>query len=103
MEGLAQLINTYELVKARLNKGLYIEGILLTMFEETMHISKEVETEVRGRFSHKVFKTRIPRDTILSEAPSFGQPVMLYDITAKSSTAYMLLSKEVSVNAAKVR
>ena len=103
MEGLAQLINTYELVKSRLNKSLNIEGILLTMFEEAMHISKEVEAEVRNRFSQKVFRTKIPRDSALSEAPSFGKPIMLYDIIAKSSTAYMLLSKEVLSNAAKIR
>ncbi|HPN31268.1 MAG TPA: AAA family ATPase [bacterium] len=101
MEGLAQLINTFNLVKSRLNNSLIIEGILLTMFDGSAHISTEVEKEVRTHFTDKVFKTSIPRDTKLTESPSFGKPIMLYDIISKSSTAYMLLGKEVLLSNAK--
>jgi chromosome partitioning protein len=95
MEGLAQLINTYDLIKDRLNNHLEIEGILLTMFEENLKISKEVENEVKNHFSKKVFKTKIPRNIKLTEAPSFGKPIITYDILSKGSTAYILLAKEV--------
>jgi chromosome partitioning protein len=98
MEGLAQLINTFKLVKKRLNPNLEIAGILLTMFEPNNNISKEVETEVREHFKNNVLKTKILRNIKLSEAPSFGKPVMIYDITSKGATSYFLLAREVINN-----
>jgi len=99
MEGLAQLINTFNLVRDRLNQNLYIEGILLTMFDKDKHISIEIEKEVREHFKDKVFKTTIPRDIRLTEAQSFGKPIMLYNMITKASTSYLQLSKEVITNA----
>jgi len=98
MEGLAQLMNTFNLIKKRLNTKLKIEGIVLTMFDNKTHISGEVENEVRKHFSNKVFKTTIPRNSKLAESPSFGKPIMLYDIVSKGSTSYFLLAKEVINN-----
>ncbi len=95
MEGLSDLLNTLEEVKRYLNPHLEIEGILLTMFDERTNLSHEIEKEIREVFGKKVFKTVVPRSVKLSEAPSFGKPIILYDIKSKGAIAYLNLAKEI--------
>ncbi len=95
MEGLSDLLNTLEEVKTYLNPNLEIEGILLTMFDERTNLSREVEKEIREVFGSKVFETVVPRSVKLSEAPSFGKPIILYDIKSKGAIAYLNLAKEI--------
>lgn len=94
LEGIGQLLKTLRMVRQALNPFLSIEGILLTMFDPRTSISHEVEREVRGHFDKKVFKTVIPRNVRLSEAPSFGKPVLLYDIRSKGAYSYLQLARE---------
>jgi chromosome partitioning protein len=94
IEGIAQLINTDERVRDMLNPGLEIEGIALTMFDERMNLARQVAEEVRGHFGDKVYNTVIPRNVRLGEAPSFGKPIILYDIRSRGSEAYVNLAKE---------
>ncbi|MDD0854736.1 ParA family protein [Halobacteriovorax sp. GB3] len=94
MEGLAQLINTVKLIKNSLNPQLEMEGILLTMFDGRSSLHKQVANEIRKHFEEKVFKTVIPRNVKLAECPSFGKPIILYDIESKGSEAYLALAKE---------
>lgn len=94
MEGLSQIIRTIKLVQKGLNPSLRIEGILLTMFDGRNNLSKQVEEEVRKHFKEKVFRTVIPRNVRLSEAPSHGKPIILYDITSRGAIAYLELAKE---------
>lgn len=94
MEGLSQIIRTIKLVQKGLNPSLRIEGILLTMFDGRNNLSKQVEEEVRTHFKEKVFRTVIPRNVRLSEAPSHGKPIILYDITSRGAIAYLELAKE---------
>ncbi|MGQ9617905.1 MAG: ParA family protein [Candidatus Aminicenantia bacterium] len=95
MEGLSDLLDTLDEIKKYLNPILEIEGILLTMFDERTNLSREVEKEVREVFGSKVFKTVVPRSVKLSEAPSFGKPIILYDIKSKGAIAYLNLAKEI--------
>jgi chromosome partitioning protein len=95
IEGVAQLLNTVDRVRDMLNPGLEIEGIALTMYDERMNLAKQVAEEVRTHFGEKVYKTIIPRNVRLGEAPSFGKPIILYDIRSKGSEAYINLAKEV--------
>jgi chromosome partitioning protein len=95
LEGISHLIKTIELIKKNLNKMLEIEGILLTMFDSRTNLSQQVVDEVRRYFGLKVYKTIIPRNVRLSEAPSFGKPVVLYDILSKGAEAYLSLAEEV--------
>lgn len=94
MEGLTTLLNTIELVKKGLNSGLAIEGILLTMFDQRNNICHEVVGEIKKHFS-SVFESVIPRNVKLSEAPSFGKPIILYDVKSKGCESYLKLAKEV--------
>jgi chromosome partitioning protein len=94
MEGLAQLLNTIRLVRSSLNPSLDLEGILLTMFDSRTSLHKQVASEVRTHFEDKVFETVIPRNVKISESPSFGKPIILYDIESKGSQAYLALAKE---------
>lgn len=94
MEGLGQLLNTYQIVKDDLNEDLYIEGIILTMFDPRNKLTHEVVKEMEGHFGNELYQTRIPRNVKLSEAPSFGKPVILYDIDSKGGQAYLDLAKE---------
>lgn len=94
MEGLAQLLNTIRLVRSSLNPGLNLEGILLTMFDSRTSLHKAVSTEVQTHFGDKVFETVIPRNVKISESPSHGKPIILYDIESKGSQAYLSLAKE---------
>ncbi len=95
MEGLAQLLHTINLVKKTFNPALKIEGILLTMHDKRNNLSKQVEFELKRHFSQHVFKTLIPRNVRLSEAPSFGKSIIAYDIKSIGSKSYMSLAKEV--------
>lgn len=95
MEGLSQLISTVKLVKSSLNPRIELEGILLTMYDARTSLSKQVTQEINNHFAGKVFKSIIPRNVKLSECPSFGKPIILYDINSKGSLAYLSLTKEV--------
>jgi len=94
LEGISQLVNTVERVRDLLNPGLDIEGIVLTMYDDRMNLSKQVAEEVRTHFVGKVYDTIIPRNVRLGEAPSFGKPIILYDIRSRGSEAYISLAKE---------
>lgn len=95
MEGLSQLLNTVKLIQKKLNPSLEIEGILLTMFDSRTNISTQVVEEVTSYFKDKVFKTIIPRNVKLSEAPSFGIPINLYDAYSTGANSYLEFTKEV--------
>jgi len=92
---LSQLMNTVKLVQQHLNPTLAIEGVLLTMFDGRLNLSKQVSEEVRKHFDKKVYETVIARNVRLSEAPSFGKPIILYDILSTGAENYMALTKEV--------
>ena len=94
LEGLGQLINTINLVKKHLNKSLYIEGPLLTMYDARTNLSNQVVKEVKRYFEDKVYKVVIPRNVKLSEAPSYGMPITLYDKRSKGAKCYEKLAKE---------
>jgi chromosome partitioning protein len=94
IEGVAQLLNTIERVRDILNPALEIEGIALTMFDERMNLARQVAEEVRRHFGEKVYRSVIPRNVRLGEAPSFGKPIILYDIRSRGSEAYINLAKE---------
>jgi chromosome partitioning protein len=94
LEGLSQLLHTVELVREGLNPRLEVEGILLTMFDQRANISHHVAEEVRGHFKGQVFSAVVPRNVRLSEAPSFGKPILLYDIKSKGCESYLALGKE---------
>ena len=94
LEGVGQLVNTIQLVKKSLNKGLEIEGVLMTMFDYRTNLSNEVYSEVKKYFKDKVYKNTIPRNIRLAESPSFGLPIMLYDEKCKGAKAYLDFTKE---------
>ena len=94
MEGVSQLLNTVERVRESINPDLEIEGIALTMYDDRMNLARQVAEEVRNHFREKVYKTVIPRNVRLGEAPSFGKPIILYDIRSRGSEAYVSLAKE---------
>ncbi len=98
MEGLSQIMNTIDLVKGSLNRGLIIEGILLTMFDSRNNLSHQVADEIRGHFKDRVFNTVIPRNVALGEAPSHGKPIILYNINSKGAQSYLELALEVIKN-----
>jgi chromosome partitioning protein len=100
LEGLSQLLKTINLIKRNLNPSLFIEGILLTMYDVRTLISQQVTEEIRRLFKDQVLQTIIPRSVRLSEAPSFGKPIILYDIKSKGAAAYLNLAKELISNAA---
>lgn len=94
LEGLSQLVETIRLVRQRYNPSLDIEGILFTMFDGRLNLTNQVVSEVKKHFPKKLFKTVIPRNVRLSEAPSFGKPVMYYDATSRGAESYEELGKE---------
>lgn len=94
LEGVSQLINTIQLVKKSLNKKLEIEGVVMTMFDYRTNLSNEVLKEVQKYFNDKIYKTAIPRNIRLAEAPSFGLPIMLYDEKCKGAEGYINLTNE---------
>lgn len=95
MEGLSQILNTIRLVQKGLNAPLKIEGILLTMFDARNNISRQVSEEIRTHFPRETFAAVIPRNVRLSEAPSHGKPIILYDITSRGAASYLELAKEI--------
>lgn len=95
LEGVSELINTCKLVQKRINPDLYIEGILMTMCDMRTNLSKQVEEEVRNYFKGKVFKTTIPRNIRLAEAPSYGKPILEYSPNSRGAIAYKKLAKEI--------
>lgn len=98
LEGLGALIQTINLIKENFNKKLEIEGLVLTMHDKRNTLSDLVEKDVRGYYKNKVYKTIIPRNVRISEAPSHGKPVLIYDTTCVGSKAYIELAKEVIFN-----
>ncbi|RKQ96727.1 chromosome partitioning protein [Maricaulis maris] len=95
LEGLSQLLKTIERVRGHLNSRLDIQGVVLTMYDSRNNLSAEVAADVREHFGDKVYKTVIPRNVRVSEAPSVGKPVLLYDIQCSGSQAYISLAKEI--------
>ncbi len=94
LEGLSQLSRTIEMVRAGPNPGLQIEGVLLTMFDARNNLAHQVADDVRKNFGGKVFTAMIPRNVRLSEAPSFGKPILLYDVTSRGCQSYFDLARE---------
>ena len=98
LEGLGQLMSTVDLVQKHLNKELEVEGVALTMYDARTNLSMQVIEEVKKYFKDKVYRTVIPRNVKLSEAPSYGLPIAMYDKNSKGAVAYMDLAKEVIKN-----
>lgn len=101
LEGLKSLLNTFQLVKRRLNSQLDIEGFLLTMFDPRTRLSHDIADNVRTHFGDKVFETVIPRNIRLCEAPSFGLPIVTYDIASKGAQCYLMLANEIIASGGK--
>ncbi len=95
LEGLSQLLSTIQIVQKSLNRSLRIEGVLLTMFDRRLKLSNQVAEEAIEYFGETVYETKIPRNVRLSEAPSFGKPILLYDVECLGSHSYMDLAGEV--------
>ena len=95
LEGLGQLLNTIRLVQNNLNKKLKIAGVVMTMYDSRLKLSKQVVDEIQGYFKEKLFKTHIHRNVRLSEAPSFGKPALLYDANSTGAQNYMTLTEEI--------
>lgn len=98
LEGLSQLLDVIKLIKERLNSTLNIEGVLLTMYDARVRLSEQVAQEVKNYFGEKVYSAIIPRNVKISESPSFGKPVILYDPHSRGAQAYLELAKEVIQN-----
>lgn len=94
LEGVSQLINTYKIIRKNLNKNLRIQGVLLTMYDKRTNLNLQVVSEIQKYFGDKVYNTVIPRNVTLAEAPSYGVPIMHYDINSKGSLSYLNLAKE---------
>ena len=103
LEGLGQLMSTIDLVQRHLNKDLDVEGVVLTMYDARTNLSMQVIEEVKKYFRDKVYQSVIPRNVKLSEAPSFGLPIALYDKNSKGAKAYSDLADEVIANKEKVK
>lgn len=101
MEGVAELLDTLMRLRRTINPDLAVEGILLTMYDDRTTLSKQVAADLRSFFGTQVFNTVIPRNVRLAEAPSYGKPILFYDISSKGAEAYIQLAKEVIANAQK--
>jgi chromosome partitioning protein len=101
LEGVSELVSTVGRVQKALNPGLEIEGVLLTMADDRTNLAQQVMAEIRDHFQDKVFRTVVPRSVRLAEAPSFGKPILLYDIRSRGAEAYLDLAKEVMAHEAK--
>ncbi len=95
LEGIAKLLQTYGLVRKRLNPNIQLLGVLLTMYDQRNRLSRQVKNEIRRTFPQHLLETVVPRNVRVSEAPSFGKPVISYDIHSAGSRAYLMLAKEV--------
>lgn len=98
LEGLGKLLNTIKIIQTKLHPELEIEGFLLTMFDSRLNLSNQVQEEVKKHFQEMVFESVIQRNIKLSEAPSYGQPAILYDATSKGASSYMNLARELLQN-----
>jgi len=96
LEGLSQLLNAVRLVQQNFNPELAIEGVLLTMYDARLNLSRQVDVEAREYFGNKVYQTVIPRNVRLAEAPSFGKPIILYDVRSVGSKSYLTLAQEMN-------
>lgn len=94
LEGLSELLNTIERVRNAFNPALELEGIVLTMFDERTNLGRQVIEDIRTHFGERVYETVIPRNVRLAEAPSFGKPVLAYDVKSKGAEAYLALARE---------
>jgi chromosome partitioning protein len=95
LEGITSIVKTIDMMKSRLNPGLEIEGIVLTMFDARNNLSHQVSEEIKRHFKDKTFATVIPRNVRISESPSFGKPALLYDIQSKGALSYLELAREI--------
>ncbi|HHW21815.1 MAG TPA: ParA family protein [Clostridiaceae bacterium] len=102
LEGLSQLMNTVKMVQKHLNKSLRVEGVVLTMFDGRTNLSIQVVEEVKKYFGNKVYRTIIPRNVRLSEAPSYGLPIILYDNKSRGAECYMELAEEVIMSSEEI-
>lgn len=98
LEGLTQLLNTVRLIQKNLNPDLTLEGVLLTMYDQRLNLCRQVAEEARAHFPEKVYESVVPRNVRLSEAPSFGKPILLYDVTCLGARCYLKLAREVIEN-----
>lgn len=94
LEGLSQLLTTIERVQESLNPELHVDSVLLTMFDNRLNLSRQVATDAREHFGDRVFDTVIPRNIRLAEAPSFGKPIVVYDVSSVGAQAYMAVARE---------
>jgi chromosome partitioning protein len=101
LEGISELTETMRRIQRALNPRLEVEGVVLTMVDERMNLAQQVIGEIRTHFKDKVFRSQIPRSVRLAEAPSFGKPILLYDIRSRGSEAYLALAKEVMAHETK--
>jgi chromosome partitioning protein len=95
LEGLSQLLNTVRVVQQNLNPRLQVEGVLLTMYDQRLNLSRQVAEEAKEYFGSRVFESVIPRNVRLAEAPSFGKPILLYDVLSAGAQSYLALAREV--------
>lgn len=100
LEGVSQLLDTLERIRSALNPGLEIEGVLMTMYDDRTNLSRQVVEEVRAVLGEKVYRTVVPRNVRLGEAPSHGKPILLYDIRSRGAEAYLGLAREFMANEA---
>ena len=94
LEGISQLLNTIRLVQQNFNPGLAISGVLLTMFDSRLNLCRQVAEDAKEYFEGKVFETPIPRNVRLAEAPSFGKPILLYDVQSVGAKSYLSVGQE---------
>lgn len=102
LEGVSELISTVERVRESLNPELEIRGVVATMWDERLNLSRQVLEEVRGYFGRRLFKTVVPRNVRLGEAPSFGKPIFLYDVKSRGAEAYLAIARELAAPAGAV-
>jgi chromosome partitioning protein len=95
LEGLSELFQTIKRIRSRLNPGLEIEGVLLTMYDERLNLASQIRKDVRSHLGRHLFETIIPRNVRLAECPSFGQPIMMYDSRSRGASSYLALAREV--------
>jgi len=98
LEGISQLLDTIERVRESFDRDLKVEGVLLTMYDDRTNLTRQVEQDLRGFFENAVFRTVIPRSVRLAEAPSFGKPIIFYDVRSRGAESYIQLAKEVLAN-----
>ncbi len=101
LEGISQLLDTVERIRGSFAPDLKIEGVLLTMYDDRMNLTRQVEKDLRDFFEREVFKTVIPRSVRLAEAPSFGKPILVYDVRSRGAESYIQLAKEILARAQK--